>query len=82
MWFFVELEEAVRKKPPALSDGGSLLVILKKRANQEGLTEDQITRLVQVATSKKYSEYSLGNVNYRALVTYLSLNHTPVPLSP
>ena len=58
----LEKEEAVRKKPPALSDGGSLLVILKKRANQEGLTEEQITRLVQVATSKKYTDAVVNQI--------------------
>jgi hypothetical protein len=54
--FFIELEEAVRKKPPVRSNGNSVLAVLKDKANQEGLTEQQITRLVQVATSKKYSK--------------------------
>ena len=38
-----------------------MLVILKEIANQEGLSEEQISRLVHIATSKKYSKYSYSD---------------------
>jgi hypothetical protein len=63
LWFkcFIKLEDPVRKKPPAQGDGISVLVILKDKANEEGLTEEQVTRLVQVGTSKKFSKYNFGS---------------------
>ena len=55
--FLVKLEVAVRKKPPARPDGSSILLTLKEKASKDGLTDEQITRLVQISTSKKYSTY-------------------------
>ncbi|XP_028413314.1 centromere protein I-like [Dendronephthya gigantea] len=52
----LQKEEAVRKKPPACNDGSSVLDILKSKAEQEGLTEEHITQLVKVSTSKKFTD--------------------------
>ncbi|CAB4007300.1 centromere I isoform X1, partial [Paramuricea clavata] len=58
----LEKEDAVRKKPPVRGDGSSVLVILKDKANEEGLTEEQVTRLVQVGTSKKFTDAVVNQI--------------------
>ncbi|XP_046852040.1 centromere protein I-like isoform X2 [Xenia sp. Carnegie-2017] len=50
----LENEEAIRRKPPALYNGTSVIVCLQEEACHNGLSDEQITRLLNICCSKKF----------------------------
>ena len=68
--FLIFLGKTAGKKLTA-NDVKSVLVTLQENAYKTGLTQDQIVQLVEVASSKKYSEFNLlkNCVKFRSSTT-------------